>query len=71
MNHLINPRFQGINILFVLTFENENDRTSHSIYFLLEVELKGYVLIKQQLKDMKILEKMLLVKEMIIQLVVC
>ena len=26
---LINPIFQGINRLFVLSFENENDRTSH------------------------------------------
>ena len=29
LNHLINPSFQGVNRLFVLTFENENDRTSH------------------------------------------
>ena len=30
LNHLINPSFQGVNRLFVLSFENENDRTSHS-----------------------------------------
>ena len=42
LNHLINPSFQGINRLFVLTFENENDRTSHSIYYLSEVEIKDY-----------------------------
>ena len=29
LNHLINPSFQGVNRLFVLSFENENDRTSH------------------------------------------
>ena len=29
LNHLINPSFQGVNILFVLSFENQNDRTSH------------------------------------------
>ena len=32
LNHLINPSFQGVNRLFVLSFENENDRTSHSTY---------------------------------------
>ena len=30
LNYLINPSFQGVNRLFVLSFENENDRTSHS-----------------------------------------
>ena len=34
LNHLTNPSFQGINILFVLLFENENDRTSQSTYYL-------------------------------------
>ena len=33
LNFLINPSFQGVNRLFVLSFENENDRTSHSIIF--------------------------------------
>ena len=28
LNHLINPIFQGVNRLFVLSFENESDRTS-------------------------------------------
>ena len=37
LNYLINPRFQGVNILFVLAFENENDRTSHSTYYLLKL----------------------------------
>ena len=27
LNHLINPSFQGVNRLFVLSFENEDDRT--------------------------------------------
>ena len=40
-NHLINPNFQGVNRLFVLSFENENDRTSHSTYYLPKVEIKG------------------------------
>ena len=34
LNHLINPNFQGINRRFVLSFENEGDRTSHSTYYL-------------------------------------
>ena len=34
LNYLINPSFQGVNRLFVLSFENENDRTSHSTYYL-------------------------------------
>ena len=42
LNYLINPSFQGANRLFVLAFENENDRTSHSIYYLPKVEIKDY-----------------------------
>ena len=40
LNHLINPSFQGVNKLFVLSFENENDRTSQSTYYLPKVEIK-------------------------------
>ena len=29
-NPLVDPNFQGVNRLFVLSFENKNDRTSHS-----------------------------------------
>ena len=42
LNYLINPSFQGVNRLFVLSFENENDRTSHSTYYLPRVEIKHY-----------------------------
>ena len=42
LNHLINPSFQGVNRLFVLSFENKNDRTSHSIYYIPKVEIKDY-----------------------------
>ena len=45
LNHLINPSFQGVNRLFVLSFENEDDRTSHSTYYLPKVEIKDYVMI--------------------------
>ena len=34
LNYLINPSFQGINRLFVLSFETKDDRTSHSTYYL-------------------------------------
>ena len=42
LNYLINPGFQGVNRLFVLSFENENGRTSHSTYYLPKVEIKDY-----------------------------
>ena len=42
LSYLINPSFQGVNRLFVLLFENENDRTSHSTYYLPKVEIKDY-----------------------------
>ena len=42
LNYLINPSFQGVNRLFVLAFENENGRTSHSTYYLPKVEIKDY-----------------------------
>ena len=42
LNYSINPSFQGVNRLFVSSFENENDRTSHSTYYLPKVEIKDY-----------------------------
>ena len=42
LNHLVNPSFQKVNILFVLYFEIEIDRTSHSNYYLPKVEIKDY-----------------------------
>ena len=42
MNHLHDASFKGVNRLFVLSFENENDRTSHSTYYLPKVEIKDY-----------------------------
>ena len=80
LNHLINPSFQGVNRLFVLSFENEDQRKSHSTYYLPKVEIKDYnVMIDgrnffdQPLNSMnktKMLEKLLLVKAMTIQLVI-
>ena len=42
LNYLTDPSFQGVNRLFVLPFENENDRTSHSTYYLPKAEIKDY-----------------------------
>ena len=36
------PSFQGVNRLFVLAFENDTQRTSHSGFYLPNVEIKGY-----------------------------
>ena len=46
LNHLINSSFQGVNRLFVLSFENENDRKSHSTYYLPKLEIKDYNVMK-------------------------
>ena len=42
LNYLIEPSFQGVNRLFVLAFENDTQRTSHSGYYLPKVEIKDY-----------------------------
>ena len=42
LNYLISQSFQGVNRLFVLSFENEDGRTSHSTYYLAKVEIKDY-----------------------------
>ena len=40
LNHLIEPSFQGVNRLFVLAFENDNQTTSNKIYYIPNVEIK-------------------------------
>ena len=42
LTHLIEPSFQGVNRVFVLAFENNDDRTSSDEYYLPTVEIKGY-----------------------------
>ena len=42
LNHLVEPSFQGVNRLFVLAFENDDDRTSNDRYYLPTVEVKDY-----------------------------
>ena len=42
LNHSVEPSFQGVNRFFVLPFENDAQRTSHSGYYLPNVEIKDY-----------------------------
>ena len=43
LNFLIDPSFQGVNRLFVLSFEDEVQRTSNKQYYLPTREIKKYV----------------------------
>ena len=42
LNHLVEPSFQGVNRLFVLAFEGDDNRTAHDSYYLSTVEIKDY-----------------------------
>ena len=42
LNNLIDPTFTKANRLFVLLFENEEDRTSFSDYYVPKVEIKDF-----------------------------
>ena len=42
LNHLIDPTFTKVNRLFVLSFENEEDITSFSKYYVPKVEIKDF-----------------------------
>ena len=42
LNHLINPSFQWVIRLFLIPFENEDQRKSHSTYYLPKIEIKDY-----------------------------
>ena len=42
LDFLINPSFQGVNRLFVLSFENNSGRTSYTRYHLPLVNIKDY-----------------------------
>ena len=42
LNYLIDPTFSNVNRLFVLSFENEDDRTSYYKYYIRNVEIKDY-----------------------------
>ena len=81
LNYLIGLSLQGINRLFVLSFENNDDRKGHSEYFFPKVEIKdcnvmidGKNIFDQPLKiileHMIIFKNLRLVKRIITQLVV-
>ena len=42
LNYLIDPKFTKVNKLFVLSFENEEDGTSFSKYYVPNVEIKEF-----------------------------
>ena len=42
LNYLIDPKFTKVNKLFVLSFENEEDRTYFSKYYVPNVEIKEF-----------------------------
>ena len=42
LNYLIDPTFTKVNRLFVLSFENEEDRTSFSKYYVPKVKIKDF-----------------------------
>ena len=42
LNYLIDPTFNNLNRLFVLSFENEDDRTTFSKYYVPKIEIKDY-----------------------------
>ena len=45
LNYLIDPTFTKVNRLFVLLFENENDRTSFSKYFVPNLQIEGFTVL--------------------------
>ena len=50
LDYLIDPNFQGVNRLFLLSFENNMVKTGRKEYFLLKVETEDYnVMIAGQL----------------------
>ena len=51
LNHLINPTFTKVNRLFLLLFENEEDRTSFSKYYVPKVEIKDFNVLIDRKKD--------------------
>ena len=42
LNHLIEPSFQGVNRLFILAFENDDQKTNNKRYHIPNVEIKDY-----------------------------
>ena len=42
LNYLIDPTFSNVNRLFVLSFGNEEDRTSYLKYYIPKIQIKDY-----------------------------
>ena len=42
LDYLTDPNFQAVNRLFILSFENVNDRIGYKEYFLPTIEIKNY-----------------------------
>ena len=42
LNHLIDPSFQGVKRILVLSFDNATYRTVHTEYHLRKVQINGY-----------------------------
>ena len=42
LNHLVEPSSQGVNRVFVLAFEDDEQRTSNKRYYIPNVEIKDY-----------------------------
>ena len=42
LDYSIDPNFQGVNRLFVLSFEDEEQQTSYKRYYLPTAEIKNY-----------------------------
>ena len=42
LNYLIDPTFTKVNRFFILSFENDNDRTSLSRYYVPNVQIKDF-----------------------------
>ena len=59
LHHLVEPSFQGVNRLFLLAFENDTQRTSHSCYYLTNVEIKNYNVFDNN----KLMEKTFLINQ--------
>ena len=82
LDFLIDPSFQRVNRLFVLSFEDEDQRTSYKQCYLLTREIKKYIvmtdgqnLFDQPVRDSLItydnIQKLATCQGEIIQLVVC
>ena len=82
LKNLVETSFQGVNRLFFLAFENDDHRISTKRYNLPTVEIKDYNIMingenffDQRIKNNRItyenIRKLLQVKEMTIQLIVC